>query len=284
VEAEAANSATGIEFSVIVCGRDAAALAAASETWKRAFSAASWEFIGIENPRSLASAYNEGMAKARGRCLVLAHDDVEILNDDLAATLRRRLGEYDLIGVAGTSMLVGGKWALAGDPYLFALVTSPARQGVWETALLGGGGLCASPMQALDGAFMAARAEAARQIGFDAETFDGFHHYDLDFSFRAFRAGLRLAVCRDVLLIHDSAGNFDADWERYRMRFEDKFRGELAPAMPAEEGARGSFRTGSREEIRRLCTPARIEQVVAQIEQANFQLFGAGLQVASIPT
>ena len=35
-------------------------------------------------------------------------------------------------------------------------------------------------------------------------TFDGFHHYDLDFSYSAYRAGFRLAVVNDICIYHAS--------------------------------------------------------------------------------
>ena len=70
-------------------------------------------------------------------------------------------------------------------------------------------------MQTLDGFFLAARREAAIAIGFDAATFDGFHFYDLDFTYRAHAAGLKLAVTTEVCALHRSLGNFGEDWRRY---------------------------------------------------------------------
>jgi len=63
----------------------------------------------------------------------------------------------------------------------------------------------------------------------DEATFDGFHFYDLDFSYRAHRAGLRLAVSTDILLLHASEGRFEEEWKRYAQRFMDKFPELRAP-------------------------------------------------------
>jgi hypothetical protein len=99
--------------------------------------------------------------------------------------------------------------------------------------LVGGGSpLVVAGAQALDGVFMAARGEVARALRFDDATFDHFHLYDLDFSFRAFLAGYRLAVCRDLVLVHYSQGAYDAQWEEQRLRFERKFAGKLAAPLP----------------------------------------------------
>ena len=50
---------------------------------------------------------------------------------------------------------------------------------------------------------------------FDAERYDGFHLYDLDFTRRASDAGARLAVPLDLLLLHRSTGRYGGDWRRY---------------------------------------------------------------------
>jgi GT2 family glycosyltransferase len=87
-------------------------------------------------------------------------------------------------------------------------------------------------MQALDGFFFAARREAALAVGFDDKAFDGFHFYDMDFTYRAHLAGMRLAVTTDVCALHRSLGDFGEDWQRYSRRFAEKF--------PELSGARGS--------------------------------------------
>ena len=78
-------------------------------------------------------------------------------------------------------------------------------------------------MQSLDGVFMAMRRETLGELRFDERTFDGFHFYDLDFSYRAHLAGLRLAVSTDILVLHASEGQFADDWKRYAARFLGKF-------------------------------------------------------------
>ena len=78
-------------------------------------------------------------------------------------------------------------------------------------------------VQALDGLFLAARCELFERVAFDAQTFDGFHFYDIDFSLRAHRAGARLAVCQDLLVEHQSRGEFNDTWRRYAARFLEKF-------------------------------------------------------------
>ena len=53
--------------------------------------------------------------------------------------------------------------------------------------------------------------------------FDGFHLYDLDFSYGACLSGFKLAVDHRIGLLHASSGVFKDAWHTYRRRFEDKY-------------------------------------------------------------
>jgi hypothetical protein len=267
------GSADTPEVSIVVCSIDAGKFARVSANYRALFAGRAIEIVGIHDARSLAEAYNRGVARSRGARLILSHDDIEILTPDFAARLDRHLAGHDLVGVAGTTRLVSGKWADAGDPYVFTLVTSPdPEHGGYATMMLGGGHLVVPDIRALDGVFMAMRREVAAAIPFDAETFDGFHLYDLDFSFRAHRAGFGLAVCRDLVLIHESTGRYDAAWAEYKRRFEEKHRAALAPIGTPKIGARASFAAATRDEILRRCEISRLADVATRIAQANAKL------------
>jgi GT2 family glycosyltransferase len=88
--------------------------------------------------------------------------------------------------------------------------------------------------QALDGLFFAARRSVFERLEFDAVNFDGFHFYDLDFTYRAFLAGLRVRIQCDILIIHASSGSFDEVYLRYAERFAAKFPDNVraAPSSP----------------------------------------------------
>jgi hypothetical protein len=104
-------------------------------------------------------------------------------------------------------------------------------------------------MQALDGLLFAVRRDLAARVGFDAANFDGFHFYDLDFTYRAWRQGLRLAVSTELVVFHASAGEFGAEWTRYAQRFLAKF-----PGLDSAAGPHHSYgaRLSSREEVARF--------------------------------
>jgi GT2 family glycosyltransferase len=154
------------------------------------------------------------------------------------------------------------------------LVVSPHPETGQPTLVIEGGGALVVPgVQALDGVFLAARAATARALRFDEAAFDHFHLYDLDFTFRAHLAGARLAVCRDLVLLHASRGSYDARWEAYRERFERKFAGQIA-SPPANKRAPivnvplDDALLGDPAELARLCSPATLQRFVARLDAA----------------
>jgi Glycosyltransferase like family len=209
-------------ISVIVCSIEPERLARLRRDLEREFAAEFWELVHIADARSLNDGYARGLQRARGELIVLCHDDIGILTRHFAARLRAHLARFDLIGAAGSDRLAGPKWFWSGPPHTYSWVSQPHGQG-WLAGLLGAYGPVIEGAQALDGVLLAARRAALEQLGFDGGTFDGFHFYDLDLSWRAHCAGLRCAVTLDLLIWHASGGNFAASWQGYAQRFLDKF-------------------------------------------------------------
>jgi hypothetical protein len=212
-----------LTLTVVTCSVDAGRLARLRESLRRSL-APGYESIELLAPRSLAQAYNDALAAARGEAIVFVHDDVEILTPQLDRALARALARADVVGIAGTRTLAGPTLGWAGQAALSGwLVHGSSAASTWGFSLLALRGGLVGGMQGLDGCFLAARTSAARRIGFDAATFDGFHFYDLDFCLRAHRAGLRLAVDTDILLAHASRGRLGFAWESQARRFVTKF-------------------------------------------------------------
>jgi Glycosyltransferase like family len=259
--------------SVVMCSIDPDKYAKVTANYSRLLARQPFEIIGIHDARSLAEGYSRGIAKSKGELLILSHDDIRILTPDFAVRVATHLASYDLVGIAGTTRVVGGSWLDAGDPYLYTLISSPEPEsGRIQTVLLGGEPLIVPGIQALDGVFMAMHRRVAEAVGFDTANFDGFHLYDLDFSFRAYLTGYRLAVSRDIVLVHDSIGRYDRIWEQYVRRFNEKFRASLPTAWRPQDGARGSFFAGSDNEILARCQPDKLAPILRQITQANAAL------------
>jgi glycosyltransferase involved in cell wall biosynthesis len=215
-------------FSVIICSIDAWKFTQTSVMYKTLLADTPHEIIGIHDAKSLAEGYNRGMAQAQGDILIFSHDDVLFLDPDFARKLSERMANWDILGFAGCDKLIYPMWSAARWPHLYGAICHPVLHAGATSLNLSLYGLgewpVAGGIKAVDGLCIIARAEVARNIGFDAATFDHFHLYDLDFSFAAHLAGCRIGVCCDIPVCHQSSGNF-GDAQRYFQRFMDKFRG-----------------------------------------------------------
>ena len=213
-------------ISIIVCSVDPAKFSALTSTVATAMSAARHEIVGIHDAKSLCEGYNRGVALARGEICVFAHDDIELLSTGLAATLERHLGDRDLVGVAGTTRLADMGWASSGILHARGMIAHVVG-GDFDVRFFGMPAGESERIEALDGVFFVTRREVAQRIGFDADTFDGWHGYDTDFTYRCHLAGLRVGVALDIPMIHTSDGNVDASWLEFDRRFRVKHKARL---------------------------------------------------------
>jgi hypothetical protein len=220
-------------LSVVICSIDAGKLASVRAHLERQLAGAPWELIHVADARALTEGYRRGIERSRGELLVLCHDDIELLCTDPYPRLVAHLERFDLIGAAGTRALSGAAWVWGGLPANDGWVAHPRPDGAWLACVYGPNGPPVPGAQALDGAFLAARRSLFERVRFDETTFDGFHFYDLDLSYRAHRAGLDVGIAQDLWLVHHSSGRFGADYARYARRFLDKFPDlPLGPRFP----------------------------------------------------
>jgi GT2 family glycosyltransferase len=217
-------------FSVIVCSVEQTKQRAIRAEYARAFSGASFEFIQIDDAKSLCEGYNRGFAQSAGEIVVFSHDDIEFVSNRVSENLLRSLTQWDLVGIAGTSRLAGKSWVAAGRPYIHGKIIQVRPSG----RVLHSFGPPPSgdrTLEAMDGVFLATRRMVCEEVPFDEQTFDGFHFYDLDFTHSAYLRGFRLGVCEDLLLAHQSAGGHDEAWRLYAERFVAKHSKSFKPNL-----------------------------------------------------
>jgi len=243
-------------ISVVICSKDADRYAAVEAMYHAAFGDEPWELIRIPDAQSLAEGYARGVARAKGEQIILSHDDVHILSPQLPQRVRSHLERFDLIGIVGTSRLCNGRWISAGFPYIFGQIChfQPDKRSIFVD-VYGAPRRVIRNIQALDGVFMAARRAVFDKVAFDAATFDGFHLYDLDFSYAAYQSGLRLAVANDINLVHFSVGAFGDEYTKYAKRFEAKWAGKLAPLTSTEYQWSGVLLRSSRHALEVMNPP-----------------------------
>lgn len=232
--------ARGRKVSVVICSVRPERFARVTAHYRELLREVPHEIVGIHDARSLCEGYNRGLRESRGDWVVFSHDDVEVVSNDFAAKLCESLAQADVVGVAGTTRLTGAYWGDSGPRYKRGQTSHPPRNAgadgqasARHVLVFGIDGRTTAGIEALDGLMFAARREVAEKVGFDEERFDGWHLYDVDFTFSAACAGHRLAVRSDLLVHHDSLGSYDAVWQRYAERFTQKHRGRLRPRPPA---------------------------------------------------
>lgn len=237
--------------SVIICSISPEKFAAACATY-RAVLGAEVEIVGIHDARSLCEGYARGLAQSTGALVVFSHDDVEVLAHDFEERLRRQCARFDLVGVAGTKRHAGASWFHTGWPHQQGFVPHRRPDETRYRVETYGADAVGVPAQSLDGLFLAGRREVFETLGFDAETFDGFHLYDADLSWRAHLAGFKVGVALDLCILHQSIGargqSFDA-WQVYARRFLEKHKATL-PDLPRGPNPLRAVHLDTRDQVR----------------------------------
>ena len=212
------------KVSAIICSIRPDYFASIKKNLSEQFARHDFEVIGIHDAKSLCEGYNRGAAVAKGDILIFCHDDIEFATANFGERLLHHLTNYDLVGVAGASRLVDADWGHAGLPTVHGqIIHKPKGQQDYLYFCAGLQAPVVKNIHALDGVFIGLRREVWEAVRFDETTFDGFHLYDIDFTYRAYLAGYRLAVPMDLPLIHFSTGGYDLKWQANNLKFLRKF-------------------------------------------------------------
>ncbi len=215
-------------ISIVICSINPVSYTRICTLYKELLGNEPHELIGIHDAQGLCEGYNRGLAQSRGEIVIFSHDDIEIWTPEFLPRLKRHLERFDVVGVAGTSRLISPGWHAAGPPYTFGQMTHPARN-QYSISLYGGQGHSSiGGMQAMDGVFLAFRREAILRVGWDQQHFTGFHCYDIDCTYRAYRAGIKLGVAMDFEMFHNSGGDFNETWKVHAQIFMQQHGATLA--------------------------------------------------------
>jgi len=219
-------------ISVVICSVNQTLFNRVKYMYGQLLAGTQHEIIGIHDATGLAEGYIRGAAKSKGEWIIFSHDDVQFGAPDFLQRLHGHMEQCDVLGVAGTRRVTDAKWIASGMPFAYGQVATPdPSDGMIGVIIWSVPGRHVAHMQALDGVFLCVRRTVLETVQFDANTFKGFHLYDLDFTFRAHLAGYRLAVATDLCTVHDSPGKPDAAWEADAQKFRTKFAALLAPPI-----------------------------------------------------
>ncbi|MCW2249480.1 tetratricopeptide (TPR) repeat protein [Azospirillum fermentarium] len=242
----------GGRLSFVICSINPDKFARITANLAALLDGSDYEVVGIHDARSLCEGYNRGFAQTTGDYVVFCHDDIEILIPDFETRLRAHLTRFDLIGPVGTTYHRGASWLYSGWPHQYGQVAHLMRApDHYRVDIYRVDGPVMAPAQSLDGLFFACRREVVEAVGFDEELLDGFHLYDTDFTYSAFLAGYRLAVCHDLWIAHASTGRMDEKWVAQAQRFLGKHHTVVPQGMPGPNPLR-CVRVQTRAQVRAL--------------------------------
>lgn len=221
-------------ISVIICSIDPIFFVRATDSYRRALINVPHEIVGVHDARSICEGYNRGARRARGEILLFSHDDIEVIGDDFAPRLLTAMSDFDLTGLAGTTLLSKAGWITAGFPHIHGQYSSPQLDQF--VIQLFSANKSTPHAQALDGCFMSVRRHVWEAQAFDEDTFRDWHLYDIDFSYRAYSGGFSTGIRGDFLLHHhqrDATAKIGS-LERWRLEAE-KFLGKFPHLRDTEE-------------------------------------------------
>jgi len=229
--------------SIIICSRNPNdALSVKRNLLSTAKYPDSLDIIVIDNREKnegLCAVYNQGVAKASGRVLVFMHEDVWMLEKEWDTVLLKKFREQpemQLLGVAGSSLLVKEPWPLwyaAGIPYTFGKVIHLIEKTDEFFLALYNDRDGDQEAVAVDGLWFAARKSLFEKYRFDEQSFPSFHFYDLDICMQALELG-KVFVTTDIRVLHKSEGAFKEEWKEWSKVFIEKWKDKL-PAKTANE-------------------------------------------------
>lgn len=185
-----------------------------------------------ENTAGLATVYNIAIeeAVADPAVLVFVHDDVHLLDFDLADRVRAAVKQFHIAGLAGNKRRVPLQpaWSFVDDAFTWddrANLSGAVGHGSgFPPTNLSRYGQSKQAVKLLDGVMLIAHSKTLADSGlrFD-ERFD-FHLYDMDFCRQAEQKGLVMGTW-PISAIHESKGTFGSEsWRAAHRRYVEKWQ------------------------------------------------------------
>jgi len=178
----------------------------------------------INNGESLTKCYNRGLEQAKYDIVVFCHDDLTVETKQWGKKLVKMYDknpEFGILGVAGTKYMAetGMWWEKRKKMYGRVKHTSEGKS--WLNSYSADIGTDIEEVIVVDGVFFSCHKGRIKH-GFD-ESVEGFHFYDIDFTFRNYLDGVKVGVHTFLKVNHQSIGETNDEWEVNRKRFAERF-------------------------------------------------------------
>jgi glycosyltransferase involved in cell wall biosynthesis len=182
----------------------------------------------VNNGESLTTCYNRGLKQAKHNIIVYCHDDLVIETKswgDKLIKLFKRNPEFGIIGVAGTKYLSqSGKW-WENPKKMYGRVAHTHEGKTWLSTYSADLGHELEEVVVCDGVWFAVDKTKIKKT-FN-ENVEGFHFYDVTFSFENYIAGSKVGVTTAIRINHKSIGMTNEAWEKNRVDFSEAYQEHL---------------------------------------------------------
>ena len=176
-----------------------------------------------DNKYSLSEIYNKGLNDSENDIVVFIHDDLIFETTNITPKIIKLFQynpRYGIIGLAGTTNLISGKWWEDRDS-MIGQVKHQKDGKTWLNKYSETFGEFLKEVVLVDGLFIAVNKQVIKHK-FD-EDFKGFHFYDLGFCLPNYLNNVKIGVTTKIKVIHKSIGEVNKQWEKYKLLFEAKY-------------------------------------------------------------
>ena len=177
--------------------------------------------------KSLSQVYNEILEESSNNLVVLCHDDLEFDTKDWGKKIIKHFdnSDYGILGVAGTTEIPkSGMW-WEDKRKMLGIVNHKHEGKKFESKYSKSWGDKITQCCLVDGLFIGINKNQIQHT-FNQDI-EGFHFYDVDFSFRNFMSNVKIGVIYNIRLTHLSIGQTNQKWEENRILFSEKHQDVL---------------------------------------------------------
>jgi len=182
----------------------------------------------INQGESLTKSYNRGLNQAKYDKVVFCHDDLIIETKQWGSKLIKMFDknpDFGIIGVAGSkNMPSSGQW-WENRNKMYGRVQHTHEGKSWLSSYSNDLGQNLEEVVVVDGVWFAIDKTKIKKT-FN-ENVEGFHFYDITFSFENYLEGVKIGVTTAIRINHKSIGMTNESWNINRQNFCETFKEKL---------------------------------------------------------
>jgi Glycosyltransferase like family len=231
-------------FSILICSANTSYLENLKinirETIGNVYELLVWD--NLAEPKPITEVYNTLAARAKYSICCFIHEDILFRTNNWSDNLQKAF-EHDpqtgMIGVAGAkykSRTPSG-WATGMLPLDYCNIFHQDKNGSTQHFYNNPSRSIFEPVVNVDGVFIAIRREVWGDVKFNEKILQGFHLYDIDFSFHVHKKWKSLVIFNIDIMHFTQGGNFGNDWLEYTMKWHHHFAKELPQSAEGFEAA-----------------------------------------------